>query len=149
MLIPCKKLFYAVEAVLYIAYNATSQPVSSREIAGQQGLPPRYLEQIMQKLVHGGVLRGVRGPKGGYVLARERSDITVGEICQLLEDDEIVADTKTTSTQIGDEVVRPIWEQLCENMMAELMEVRIHELCQKAVAQNIPRKTSEAVDFTS
>ena len=83
-----KKLYYAVEAVLYIAYNAGNGPISSRDIAEKQGLPPRYLEQLMQRLVHGGVLRGVRGPHGGYMLARERRRITVGDICAVLKEED-------------------------------------------------------------
>jgi Rrf2 family iron-sulfur cluster assembly transcriptional regulator len=82
-----KKLFYAVEAVLYIAYNGGKGPISSRDIAARQGLPPRYLEQLMQRLVRGGILRGVRGPHGGYLLARERRRISVGDICEVLSDD--------------------------------------------------------------
>ena len=60
MLEPSKKLVYAVESVVDIAYNGGTEPVRSREIAKRQGVPHRYLEQVMQSLVHAGVLRGVR-----------------------------------------------------------------------------------------
>ena len=87
MLLPSKKLFYAVEAVLFIAYNAKTGPISGRDIAEKQSLPPRYLEPMMQKLVHAGILRGVRGPQGGYVLGRERRRITLADICAALAED--------------------------------------------------------------
>ena len=67
-----RKMLYALEAVVDIAYNARPEPVQSKEITRRQGIPQRYLEQVMQQLVHEGVLKGVRGPKGGYRLARER-----------------------------------------------------------------------------
>lgn len=148
MLIPCKKLFYAVEAVLYIAYNSSSHPVSSREIASQQGLPPRYLEQIMQRLVHGGVLRGVRGPKGGYILARERRRITVGEICKLLEEDETSLAKQPLSTALGNNVVRPLWEKVSNNMHTVLGDITIADLCGHAQKQEIGRNGTDKMDFT-
>ena len=80
MISPSRKLFYVVEAVVTIAYNAGQGAVSSREIAKSQGLPPRYLEQLMQRLVRSGLLRGMRGPHGGYVLAKERRRITIADI---------------------------------------------------------------------
>src|SRR5208282_4317753 len=104
-----KKLFYAVEAVLYIAYNAGRGPITGRDIAERQGLPPRYLEQLMQRLVRGGILRGVRGPHGGYLLAKERRRITIGDICEMLndKDDEVNAHA---ATPLGSTVVMPVWE---------------------------------------
>ena len=71
-----KKLLFAIEAVLDIAYNAGTLPVQSGEITRRQGIPRRYLEQVLQQLVRAGVLQGVRGPRGGYRLARERRRIT-------------------------------------------------------------------------
>ncbi|MEE8548688.1 MAG: Rrf2 family transcriptional regulator, partial [Alphaproteobacteria bacterium] len=62
-----KKLLFAIEAVLDIAYNAGNQPVQSREVTRRQGIPKRYLEQVLQQLVRAGILTGVRGPRGGYL----------------------------------------------------------------------------------
>src|SRR3954467_7856099 len=63
-----KKLMFAIEAVLDIAYNAGSEPVQSGEITRRQGIPKRYLEQVLQQLVRAGVLAGGRGARGGYPL---------------------------------------------------------------------------------
>ena len=65
MLKPSKKLLFAIEAVLDIAYHAGGEPVQSREITRRQGIPRRYLEQTLQHLVRSGILTGVRGPRGG------------------------------------------------------------------------------------
>ena len=73
-----KKALLALEAVVDIAYNARPEPVQSKELTQRQGIPQRYLEQVMQQLVRAGILRGVRGPRGGYRLARERRRITAG-----------------------------------------------------------------------
>lgn len=68
-----KKTRLALEAVVDVAYNARPDPVQSRDITKRQGIPQRYLEQVMQHLVHAGILKGVRGPRGGYRLARGKS----------------------------------------------------------------------------
>ena len=56
MLRPSKKMLFAIEAVLDIAYHAGGEPVQSREITRRQGIPRRYLEQTLQQLVRAGVL---------------------------------------------------------------------------------------------
>ena len=80
-----RKTLLALEAVLDIAYNARPDPVQSKDVTERLGIPQRYLEQVMQQLVHEGVLKGVRGPKGGYTLARERRRITVAEIVRIVD----------------------------------------------------------------
>jgi Rrf2 family iron-sulfur cluster assembly transcriptional regulator len=141
-----KKLFYAVEAVLYIAYNGGHGPISSRDIAGKQGLPPRYLEQLMQRLVRGGVLRGVRGPRGGYLLARERRRITVGDICAALNEEKEEIHTGST-TKLGAKIILPIWETAEKQTMEYLKQVNLAELCEQAVSNNIRKESEEKMDF--
>ena len=53
-----KKMLFAIEAVLDIAYHAGSEPVQSREITRRQKIPQRYLEQALQQLVRAGILVG-------------------------------------------------------------------------------------------
>jgi len=85
MLRTSRKTLLAIEAVLDIALHARPNPVQSKDLNKRQGAPQRYLEQVMQHLVHAQILRGVRGPKGGYTLARERRRITVGEIVRVVD----------------------------------------------------------------
>src|SRR4051794_41783119 len=80
MLKPSKKLALALEAVVDVAYHGGAEPVQSQDIARRLGLPRRYLEQVLQQLVRAAVLKGVRGPRGGYRLARARRRVTVGGI---------------------------------------------------------------------
>ncbi len=144
MMLP-KKLFYAVEAVLYLAHNAGQGPISSRDIAQRQGLPPRYLEQLMQRLVRAHVLRGVRGPHGGYLLARERRRITVGDICEVLADDK--DDEDAAGTPLGAKVVMPVWDTAQRRTMDYLKQVNLADLCEQALAHNIRRESEEKMDF--
>ncbi|NBO20096.1 MAG: Rrf2 family transcriptional regulator [Proteobacteria bacterium] len=143
-----KKIFYAVEAVLYIAYNGGQGPISGRDIAARQNLPPRYLEQLMQKLVRGGILRGVRGPHGGYLLARERRRISVGDICEILSDEKEESDFSTyPATPLGQQVVLPVWTIASQQMMKHLKEVSLAELCEQATARSIRKESEENMDF--
>jgi hypothetical protein len=67
-------MMFAIEAVVDIAYYASDTPVRSKNIATRQDISRRYLEQLVRE----GVLRGVRDPRGGYRLARERRRVTLG-----------------------------------------------------------------------
>ncbi len=138
-----KRLFYATEAVLYIAYNAASEPVSSKEIAGKQGMPSRYLEQMMQKLVRAGVLRGVRGPHGGYLLAREKRRITLADICKALGEEEAIP----KSTPLGNQIVVPVLRKFQASIAERLHETTIADLYEQATEHQIRKSDGERTDF--
>ena len=76
---------YGARAMLDIALNQESGPVNAREIAQHQELSPKYLEQLMSALQGAGLVRGVRGPQGGYVLTRPAGQISLREIFEALE----------------------------------------------------------------
>lgn len=129
-----KKLLFAIEAVVDIAYFSTQAPVRSAEISARQGIPRRYLEQVLQHLVHNQVLEGQRGPRGGYRLARPGSSITVGEIIRIVRDLEGVGNPAVESdgSEIGVKVVRPIWLDMQEEMMGRFDRLSVAELCRRA-----------------
>lgn len=77
---------YAIAAVIDVALHERFGPVSAKAIAARQGLPPRHLEPVLQALVHDGILRGLRGPRGGYELGREGRCITIDEILRAVGD---------------------------------------------------------------
>lgn len=144
-MLPSKKLFCALEAVLYIAYNSGSGPISGRDIAARQNLPPRYLEQLMQKLVRAGVLRGVRGPNGGYLLSRERRRISIGDIYDVLADDK--DDYTQDATQLGTQVILPVWQTAHQHMMDKLRDISLADLCAQASTAQIRKENTTNMDF--
>ena len=75
-----RKGVLAITAVIDVALNARNGPVNSRALAKNQRLGPRYLESELQALVREGILKAIRGPHGGYVLAREQRRITAADI---------------------------------------------------------------------
>ncbi|MFY9484925.1 MAG: Rrf2 family transcriptional regulator [Bacillota bacterium] len=76
---------YGVRAMLDLARNRDADPVPLRDIAERQGISEHYLEQLFAALRKAGLVRSVRGTKGGYQLAGDPSDITVGQILRVLE----------------------------------------------------------------
>ena len=125
---------FAIEAVVDIAYNAADTPVQSRDIATRQNIPRRYLEQVLQQLVREGVLSGVRGPRGGYLLAQERRRVTLGQITRIVAAMEDTSDSVESSTgsMLGREVLRPIWHELQNDALAKLDQISIEDLCGRA-----------------
>jgi len=85
-----RKGILAIAAVVDIALHDGEHPVSAKTLAVRHGLPPRHLEPVLQALVREGVLKGIRGPGGGYELASEPRNITAEQIlraAELIDDD--------------------------------------------------------------
>ncbi len=150
MLRPSKKVLFAIEAVVDIAYHAGAGPVRSTAISERQGIPRRYLEQVLQQLVHSEILTGQRGPRGGYRLARERRRISVGDIVRVVREVEGTSDPAGSGqgSEIGVKVVRPIWQEIQGNIMARLDRLTIEELCNRARKENVPSDTPPMPDFS-
>ncbi len=150
MLRPSKKMLYAIEAVLDIAYHAGGEPVQSREITRRQGIPKRYLEQTLQQLVRAGLLTGVRGPRGGYRLARERRRISVGEIVRVVRSLEAGEEgpEELPSSALGLQVIHPMWTDLQDEIMQRLDGITIDELCMGAHRAGILSEVAQKMDFT-
>ncbi|MDY0871816.1 RrF2 family transcriptional regulator [Dongia rigui] len=150
MLHPSKRLLFAIEAVLDIAYYGGSQPVQSGDISTRQGIPRRYLEQVLQHLVRSGILAGHRGPKGGYLLAREKRRINLGEIVRAVRQFEGSPDPVQTASgsRVALEIVRPVWRELQQEMLSKLDDVTLEDLCQKAQAAGIQTDALQRLDFS-
>ena len=69
---------YALRLMIYIAANSNGKPVSIKDVAKNEDISDKYLEQIISILNSGGLVRSVRGPQGGYLLRKAPEDITVG-----------------------------------------------------------------------
>ena len=76
---------YGLRAMLDIAKNSTEKPISILSIAERQEISDKYLEQIFPLLKNAGLIKSVRGPRGGYILGRNPEDITVGQVLRILE----------------------------------------------------------------
>jgi Rrf2 family protein len=127
-LLPRKGLL-AIAAVIDVALNARERPVSARKLAARHNLPPRHLEPVLQALVHEGIFNGIRGPRGGYELARERERITIADILRVAGSDE---DSGAKGSRIVDDVVLPALSDAERKFTAALSQLSIADLTRRA-----------------
>jgi Rrf2 family protein len=142
-----RKTVLALEAVLDVAYNARPNPVQARDITERQGIPQRYLEQVMQQLVRAGVLKGVRGPRGGYTLARERRRVTVGDVVRVVSALEAEGEDSPTGGALADKVVGPMWDVMQADLLTRLDAMTMEDLCREAVRKKVRRADEAPPDF--
>ena len=140
---------YSIEAVVDIAYYSNGQPVQSQRISSRQCTPGRYLEQSLQKLVKANILTGVRGPRGGYQLARERRRISVGEIVRIVTDIETenVVENTLTDSELSEKVLNPMWGEIQNSFLEELNKITIDDLCIKADERGIQSEDHQILDY--
>lgn len=129
---------YSVRAVLDIAQNSNGSPVPLAAISKREGISLLFLEQLFQQLRKGNVVRSIRGPHGGYVLAREPAEITIGEIVRLIEPPLYTSscfsnDGAVDNCRIGDTCIGgAIWKQLAEHVDNFLDSITLAELANKS-----------------
>jgi Rrf2 family protein len=111
------------------------------------GIPNRYLEHVLQRLVRDGILRGVRGPKGGYTLARERRRVSVGDVVRVVAEVEAEEDGPASGAQLGTTVIAPLWEDMQRTLMERLDAITMEDLCRQAEAQGVRRAGEALPDF--
>lgn len=149
-----KKLLYAIEAVVDIAYNSGGEPVQIREVTQRQGVPQRYLEQVMQRLVKANILKGIRGPRGGYLLARERSKISVGDIARVVMEMDDESDSETglpidvATGPIGQSVIRPLWMEFQGQILSMMDNVTVEDLITRAFRAGVPSDVYNRITYS-
>jgi Rrf2 family protein len=124
---------YAILALLEMATNYQSgEPQQIRQIAAQQNIPDRYLEQLLATLRRGGIIKSQRGSKGGYLLAREPRKITILEILECLEGLDVRPSAQEVNSRTADSsVIEEIWQEACQAANSVLQKYTLQELCEK------------------
>jgi Rrf2 family protein len=128
---------YSVRAVIDIAQHSEGGPVPLAAISQREGISLLFLEQLFQQLRKGNIVSSVRGAHGGYILARDASAITIGEIVRLIESplytsscfskDESVDDCRISSSCVSG----AIWKQLAEHVDNFLDSITVADLANK------------------
>jgi Rrf2 family protein len=125
---------YGLRAVLELARRSGDKPVSTKEISQKQRITIPYLEQLFFRLKHKGLVKSVRGAQGGYFLARNPKDISVGDVIECLDGQIEFTDCKTTSeghtTCIGPENCMAIsfWDDLTAALNEKLYGTTLADL---------------------
>jgi Rrf2 family transcriptional regulator, iron-sulfur cluster assembly transcription factor len=123
----------AVAAVVDVALHSRSAPVAAKALTARHKLHSRQLEPLLQGLVHAKILKSVRGPRGGYKLARERRRIAVGEIVR-------IAMSLSTADPEGlgansvllERVIDPAVRSAAETFLGNLDLITVEQMCETA-----------------
>ncbi|MBV6522970.1 MAG: HTH-type transcriptional regulator CymR [Gemmatimonadaceae bacterium] len=118
---------YGLICTLHLARRAGEGPITGRDVAASERLPGDYVEQILLRLRRSGIVTSVRGARGGYVLARDASAITVREVIAASE--HATFDLHCVSHPVGEErcadsshcSIRPVWMML-QHRIDEVLE---------------------------
>ena len=130
-LLPRKGLL-AIAAVIDVALNARGQPVAAKALASRHRLPPRHLEPVLQALVRQGVLKGIRGPRGGYELAREQRRITADDILRAAGTVEEADDMPINGSALMAQVVLPALAEAERSFAITLGHISVEDLVHSA-----------------
>lgn len=132
---------YGVRSLCDIAYNAAESPAQVRCISERQGISPRYIEQIFQKLKKAGLIKSVRGPTGGYYLARRPDEITVGDVIRAVDGKDIQlvfctpekkGSKKKACDRYGTCVVSDVWTEASKLLTDYFNSITLDHVCEEA-----------------
>jgi len=133
---------HAIMAMLTLAIHDDTGAMRLGDIAVQQGISLSYLEQIFARLRNAGLVEGIRGPGGGYRLARSAEEISLAEIATVAEQ-EPEQDSATTPQR---EQVLRMWEDLSQQVYQFLEGITLDSLME---GHKIPRKVYKMSETAS
>ena len=141
-----KKFLHAIEAVLDISIHSSHMPASAKEITKRQGIPTRYLEKILQELVRHKILKGTRGPKGGYTLGKEKRNIFLIDIYNAVLTIE-KNKKEEVDTQMRSKIINPFIKNITNEIINSFKLISIHDLYKKVDESKINNRKKK-IDFT-
>lgn len=124
---------YGLRALIDLAQYSELEPVSINSISARQDISERYLEQLMSMLKKAGLIKSIRGAGGGYVLAKNAEDISVGDVLRALEGSlEPVEcsglDPEEGCQAAGGCVTKYVWQRINDSINQTVDEIKLKEL---------------------
>jgi Rrf2 family protein len=128
---------YALLALLELAASYSGgEPLQIRQIAAEQNIPDRYLEQLLATLRRAGIIRSQRGAKGGYILAREPWKIALLEVINCIEGtDSQSAEAHRVPKSVEGAVIREVWQEAGNASDAVLQKYTLQDIADKREAR--------------
>ena len=126
-----EKSLLAVAAIVDIAIHSRGQPVAAKALAERHNLPPRHLEPVLQALVRSGILRGIRGPQGGYEMARDQGAVTAEDILTAAGNAE-EAEQPALASDLVNAVVRPALAGAEHSFSTALRQITVADMVKRA-----------------
>lgn len=123
------KARYAITAMMELALNENKKPITLADISEYQKISLSYLEQLFAKLRAKGLVRGVRGPGGGYHLAKSAADLNIASIVAAINDEKSKHDVDMIIEQGSEqEILESMWDNLSDKMYHFLQGISLQEL---------------------
>lgn len=140
---------YGLRAFIDLAEHGCDQPVSIGSIAARQDISERYLEQLMAKLKKAQLVKSIRGAGGGYVLARDASQVSVGDVLRALEGSleavTCAAFHPEEACTVQDRcVTKYVWQKVNESVAHTVDSIKISELLENRKLQKAEEKKTDA-----
>ena len=139
---------YGLRALIDLAQYSEIEPVSISSIANRQGISERYLEQLMTMLKKAGLIKSIRGEGGGYVLAKDLTEISVGDVLRALEGNlepvECTAFSQDdTCAAAGGCVTKYVWQRINESINRTVDEISLEQLVSESKSVNSNPSSAE------
>ncbi|KPK26155.1 MAG: hypothetical protein AMK69_12625 [Nitrospira bacterium SG8_3] len=132
------KVTYGIMATIELARQDGSVPLQAKVIAKRQGIPSRFIEQILQHLKQAGIVRSLRGAQGGYTLAQHPSQISLADLVNSMNGSvsepplkNLPANGHSESGQVPNALLSSIWQQVQEAEQAVLRVISIQKLAEQ------------------
>ena len=142
---------FAVTAMLGLALNQGARPVTLAGISRRQGISLSYLEQLFGKLRRHSLVDSVRGPGGGYTLAKQSESMSVAEIIIAVDEpiDATQCGGKENCREEGRCMTHDLWATLNEKMYDYLASVKLSDLVETHKRNSEAAERGETVDVSA
>jgi Rrf2 family protein len=137
---------YGVRAIFDVAYHGGGQPTQIKDISRRQKISQRYLEQIFNKLLKAGLLKSRRGPRGGYMLSRDPSEISIGDIINAAQGPIVpvrclaLDEPRKKDCDIANGcITRHVWHETQRILVDYYKSVSVADLCALARKEGVSR----------
>jgi Rrf2 family protein len=142
------KTAYGVQALFDLAFHGAGRAVQARELAERQGIPLRYLEQILQELRRAGIVEAKRGPGGGYALARPAAEVRLSDVVGALDgpvesilswEEPPDGKRRPRGNGEGPDVPSLVWRELATQVAGLFGGVTVQDLVARAETMGVAR----------
>jgi len=125
MLSITRKAYYGISALLELAENFTIGRLQIKDISDRRNIPRNYLEQLLNRLLKNGMVKSIRGSRGGYILAREPAEINLLAVLESLE-----GDISLTGDWHESDAVYKVLKK-AESQMKEVLQITLQDIVEE------------------
>jgi len=137
---------YAVTAMMEVALRANKGPITLADISVTQGISNSYLEQLFSQLRRHGLVKGVRGPRGGYSLAKDIGEITIADIITAVDDKtKVVNADAAASTTKAPSLTDEMWLRLSGQLYEFLSGLTLADYVEQSNVTSITPTTAQSI----